>query len=85
MVAMDGAGKAFGALLRRHRQQAALSQEQLAERAGLSADAVSALERVKLSRPDSGGSGRMGLMVPRVSPFSLAPSYRVAVLTCQYG
>src|SRR5689334_22463725 len=35
----------FGALLKRHRETAALSQEQLAERAGLSSDAVSTLER----------------------------------------
>jgi predicted ATPase/transcriptional regulator with XRE-family HTH domain len=35
----------FGALLKRHREAAALSQEQLAERAGLSSDAVSTLER----------------------------------------
>ncbi len=36
---------AFGALLRRYRQTAALSQEALAERAGLSRVAISALER----------------------------------------
>jgi transcriptional regulator with XRE-family HTH domain len=55
MVAMDGAGQAFGTLLLRHRQRAALSQEQLAERAGLSADAVSALERGRrtLPRPET--------------------------------
>lgn len=35
----------FGLLLRRHRRDAALSQEALAERAGLSAQAISALER----------------------------------------
>jgi predicted ATPase/transcriptional regulator with XRE-family HTH domain len=35
----------FGTLLRRYRQAAALSQEALAERAGLSAVAISALER----------------------------------------
>jgi predicted ATPase/transcriptional regulator with XRE-family HTH domain len=37
--------EAFGALLRRYRQAAALSQEVLAERAGISSVAVSALER----------------------------------------
>ncbi len=43
---MDADGpRTFGALLRRHRLAAALSQEQLAERAGLTAQAVSALER----------------------------------------
>ena len=36
---------AFGGLLRRHRAAAALSQEALAERAGLSARAVADLER----------------------------------------
>jgi transcriptional regulator with XRE-family HTH domain len=35
----------FGSLLKRHRLAARLSQEQLAERAGLTAQAVSALER----------------------------------------
>lgn len=35
----------FGALLRRYRRAAALSQEALAERAGLTAQAISALER----------------------------------------
>src|SRR5579875_1574265 len=36
---------AFGTLLKHYRLAAGLSQEQLAERAGLSADAISALER----------------------------------------
>jgi transcriptional regulator with XRE-family HTH domain len=35
----------FGALLRRARRAARLSQQALAERAGLSVDAISALER----------------------------------------
>src|SRR5688572_6210430 len=35
----------FGLELRRHRLLAGLTQEELAERAGLSADAISALER----------------------------------------
>jgi predicted ATPase/DNA-binding XRE family transcriptional regulator len=35
----------FGDLLRRHRQAAGLTQEELAERAGLSVDAISTLER----------------------------------------
>jgi len=37
--------RTFGTLLKRHRQAAGFSQEQLAERAGLTAQAVSALER----------------------------------------
>jgi predicted ATPase/transcriptional regulator with XRE-family HTH domain len=41
----SGESGTFGALLRRYRQAASLSQEVLAERAGLSAVAISALER----------------------------------------
>ncbi|MDQ2831377.1 MAG: helix-turn-helix domain-containing protein, partial [Chloroflexota bacterium] len=46
-----GESAAFGALLRRHRLAASLSQEALAERAGLSANAVAALERGRRSAP----------------------------------
>jgi transcriptional regulator with XRE-family HTH domain len=47
----------FGALLRRHRLAASLSQEALAERAGLSAAAVASLERGRRTspRPDTLG------------------------------
>ena len=50
-----GAGAAFGALLRAHRRAAGLSQDALAERAGLSARAVSDLERgvTRAPRPDT--------------------------------
>ena len=53
---MDGSmatseGSAFGALLQRHRRAAGLTQEALAERAGLSARAVSDLERGVHRRP----------------------------------
>ena len=41
----SGEAGTFGALLRRYRQAAALSQEALAERARISAVAISALER----------------------------------------
>ena len=44
-------GPAFGELLRRHREGAGLSQEELAERAGLSADAVSLLEPGERRQP----------------------------------
>jgi transcriptional regulator with XRE-family HTH domain len=46
---------AFGTLLRRYRLAAGLSQEALAERAGLSAAAISALEsgRRTAPRPDT--------------------------------
>jgi transcriptional regulator with XRE-family HTH domain len=39
------ADPAFGALLRRYREEAGLTQEALAERAGLSARGISDLER----------------------------------------
>ena len=42
---VGGEAETFGAMLRRYRQAAALSQEALAERAGLSAVTISALER----------------------------------------
>src|SRR5437764_7141267 len=42
---------AFGALLRRYRVAATLTQEELAARAGLSARAISDLERGAKSRP----------------------------------
>jgi predicted ATPase/Tfp pilus assembly protein PilF/DNA-binding XRE family transcriptional regulator len=49
---MDTSGRGeFGALLKRHREAAGLSQEQLAEQAGLSAKAVSALERGERRSP----------------------------------
>jgi transcriptional regulator with XRE-family HTH domain len=41
----DRPGDAFGALLKRHRLTAGLTQEEMAERAGISARAVSDLER----------------------------------------
>ncbi len=44
-------GSAFGSLLRELRQAAALTQEELAHRAGLTVDAVSALERGTRRRP----------------------------------
>src|SRR3712207_160650 len=47
-VAKEGT---FGARLRRLREVAGLTQEELASRAGLSADAVSALERGQRKRP----------------------------------
>src|SRR5688572_7410294 len=44
-------GAAFGALLARHRRAAGLTQEELAERAGLSTRGVSDLERGARQRP----------------------------------
>ncbi len=44
-------GESFGSILRRRRETAGLSQEALAERAGLSTAAISALERGERRRP----------------------------------
>ena len=48
---VTGQRERFGDLLRRHREAAGYSQEELAERAGLSANAISALERGERKRP----------------------------------
>src|SRR6516162_6915247 len=55
MAGYAGAGETFQVLLRRHRQAATLSQEALAERAGLSTDAIRVIERGKrgVPRPDT--------------------------------
>jgi len=47
----DAQGTGFGDLLRRHRRDAGLSQEKLAELAGLSVDAIAALERGRRRAP----------------------------------
>src|SRR5215831_12030634 len=52
MSGADGASTpGFGALLRRYRLEAGLSQEELAERAGMSSKAIGALERGDRQRP----------------------------------
>ncbi len=43
----------FGALLRRHRDDADLTQEELAERAGLTPEAIGLLERGERRRPQA--------------------------------
>jgi transcriptional regulator with XRE-family HTH domain len=43
----DGEPSAFGELLRRHRAEAGLTQEALAERAGLSRRRIADLERCR--------------------------------------
>ena len=48
---VDTPSPAFGLLLRRHREQAGLSREELAGRAGLSWQAIGALERGGRQRP----------------------------------
>lgn len=50
---MTGDDRAFGAALARHRRAAGLTQEELAERAGLSARGVSDLERGLRQRPQA--------------------------------
>lgn len=45
------AGKSFGPLLRRHREAAGLTQRELAERAGITANAVGMLERGERKHP----------------------------------
>ncbi|HVA93080.1 MAG TPA: helix-turn-helix transcriptional regulator, partial [Chloroflexota bacterium] len=45
------ASETFGSLLRRYRLGAGLSQEALAERAGLSTDAIAHLERGRRNAP----------------------------------
>src|SRR5262249_52893767 len=49
----------FGTLLRQWRTAAGLTQEQLAERAGISADAVAALERGRRRAPQRGTLARL--------------------------
>jgi len=51
---MSAGPATFGALVRRYRQAAVLSQEGLAERAGLSVDAISVIERGKRGAPRPG-------------------------------
>jgi transcriptional regulator with XRE-family HTH domain len=50
MSAREGGGD-FGGELRRYRESAGLSQEELAERAGLTAKGISALERGERQHP----------------------------------
>src|SRR5258708_7040808 len=75
--AAAGAGPpAFGALVRQYRQAAALSQAALAERAGLSTDAVSVIERGKRGapRPDTVAvlAQALGLGAPARAAFTAA-------------
>ena len=69
----SGAG-AFGALLRRYRQAAALSQEALAECSGISSVAVSALERGARQAP------YLGTVELLASALALDPAERAALL-----
>src|SRR5947207_14228224 len=49
----DGPALSFGELLRRYRGRAGVTQEELAERANLSVDAIGLLERGTRQRPHS--------------------------------
>ena len=49
----DSGTESFGALLRRYRGRMGLTQEELAERAGLHAQEISQLERDVVQRPRS--------------------------------
>jgi transcriptional regulator with XRE-family HTH domain len=62
-----GAGAAFGDLVRRARVAAGLSQEELAERAGISAHAVSDLERGLYRAPHRDTVERLGTAL-RLTP-----------------
>src|SRR5262249_50078999 len=53
-------GPTFGELLRRHRRAAGLTQDQLAERAGLSVRGISDLERGRRPPRRDGRAGRAG-------------------------
>jgi len=67
-------GPPFGALLRRHREEAGLTQEALAERARLSVRAVSALERGVNRAP------RPGTLRLLAGALGLAPAARAALV-----
>src|SRR5436305_6657646 len=49
--ALSTSSLSFGVLLRRHREWVGLSQEELAERAGVTGQAISALERGERRHP----------------------------------
>jgi predicted ATPase/transcriptional regulator with XRE-family HTH domain len=69
------AQESFGQQLRRLRRAAGLSQEALADRAGLSTDAVAALERGRRSAPRADTLGRL------VSALELSPHQRDALVS----
>ncbi len=75
---------AFGAVLRRYRMAAGLSQEQLAEQAGLSAHGISDLERGARTHPYPETVQRLaqalGLSDPEHAELRRAASNRAAVI-----
>jgi transcriptional regulator with XRE-family HTH domain len=72
------AAGAFGALLRRHRAAAGLTQEALAERARLSGRAVSALERGVIRAPRAGTLGLLAAALDLSPPAGGAGRRRAA-------
>src|SRR5919197_5508723 len=64
----------FGALVRQYRQAAALSQAALAERAGLSTDAISVIERGKRGGPRPDTVARLA------QALELCPAERAALI-----
>jgi predicted ATPase/DNA-binding XRE family transcriptional regulator len=77
MVAGEQA--AFGALLRQQRRSAGLTQEALAERAGLSADAVAALERGRRTTP------RLSTVTLLAEALALGDAARTALVAAALG
>ena len=69
-----------GTLLKRYRRAAGLTQEALAERAGISADTISELERGVSLRPRSDTIDRLADALGLAPPS--APSYRRRHVGC---
>ena len=76
---MAGESEALGALLKRYRRQAGLTQEELAERAGVSARSVSGTERGVQQRPHVSTLRRLA------DALALPPERRVGFLTAGKG
>jgi predicted ATPase/transcriptional regulator with XRE-family HTH domain len=75
----DTQGGTFGGLLRRYRLEAGLSQEALAERAGISPDAVAALERGRRNTP------RPATLALLVDALNLQSEGRAALIAAATG
>jgi transcriptional regulator with XRE-family HTH domain len=81
---MEAAGRPhFGALLRRFRLDAGLTQQELAEQAELSAEAISLLERGARTRPHRETVALLGPL--RSSPTLVVRSVHCSVLPVHGG
>src|SRR6188768_840130 len=69
----------LGRLLRRHREQARLTQEELADRAGVSARTISDIERGVRARAYADTAGRLGVAL------GLTETDRAAILNAARG